>query len=136
MGEVRARVKLTNALDEELARRQQLAPEQVRVHEADALVDTGAARTVIPARVAQLLGLGIRGQQVAVYADGRRETVDISGPFVAEIDGMDTLEEAMILGDEVILGQTVLEKLDLVVDCVGQRLIPNPAHPDGPVFRI
>ena len=95
MGEVRARVKLTNALDEALARRHQLAPDQVRVHEADA-----------------------------------------SQPFIAEIDGMDTLEEAMILGDEVILGQTVLEKLDLVVDCVGQRLIPNPAHPDGPVFRI
>jgi hypothetical protein len=58
MGEVRGRVKLTNALDEELARRQQLAPEQVRVHEADALVDTGAARTVIPARVASCSAWG------------------------------------------------------------------------------
>jgi clan AA aspartic protease len=136
VGEVRAGVKLTHALDEALARRHQLAPDQVRVHEADALVDTGAARTVIPVSVAQLLGLATRGQRIAVYADGRRETVDVSEPFIAEIDGMGTLEEAMILGDEVILGQTVLEKLDLVVDCVGQRLIPNPAHPDGPVFRI
>jgi predicted aspartyl protease len=136
VGEVRAGVKLINALDEALARRHQLAPDQVRVHEADALVDTGAARTVIPVSVAQLLGLATRGQRIAVYADGHRETVDVSGPFVAEIDGIDTLEEAMILGDEVILGQTVLKKLDLVVDCVGQRLIPNPAHPDGPVFRI
>jgi hypothetical protein len=37
------------------------------------------------------------------------------------------LEDAMVLGDEVLVGQTALGKLDLMVDCAGQRLIPNPA---------
>jgi hypothetical protein len=29
-----------------------------------------------------------------------------------------------------------LEKLDLLIDCHQQRLVPNPAHPDQPVFRV
>jgi hypothetical protein len=42
MGEIRAHVKLVNAVDEALARRQQLASDQVRVYETQAQVDTGA----------------------------------------------------------------------------------------------
>ena len=41
-----------------------------------------------------------------------------------------------MFGDEVIIGQTVLEKLDLHVDCRGQPLYPNPAHPDQPVLKM
>jgi predicted aspartyl protease len=66
---------------------------------------------------------------MAAYADGRTEAVDVTGPVVVEIDGRDTLEEALILGDEVLIGQTVLEKLDLFVDSRRQRLIPNPYAP-------
>lgn len=42
----------------------------------------------------------------------------------------------MVLGDEVIVGQLVLESMDLRVDCGNQQVIPNPKHPDGPVFRV
>ena len=136
MGEVRAKVKLINALDEMLARRGQLASGQVRVYEADALVDTGAVRSIIPAQVVQQLGLALRGQRVAEYADGRRDIVGVTEPIIIEWHGRDTLEEALVLGDEVLLGQTVLEKLDLVADCVGGQLLPNPAHPDQPVSKV
>jgi len=69
-------------------------------------------------------------------ADGRREAVGVTEPLVVEIEGRDTLEEALVLGDEVIIGQTVIEKLDLLVDCVNRRLVPNPAHPDQPVSKV
>ena len=46
------------------------------------------------------------------------------------------MEEALLLGDEVLIGQTVLEKLDLFVDTQGQCLVPNPAHPDHPVTKV
>lgn len=136
MGEVRVRVNLTNAVDEALARRGQLASHQVRVYEAHALVDTGAVRSVLPIHVVERLGLAIRGQRVAEYADGRREAVSVTEPLVIEIEGRDTLEEALVLGDEVIIGQTVLEKLDLFVDPINQRVVPNPAHPDQPVSKV
>lgn len=136
MGEVRVRAKLTNAIDEALVRRGMLKPEQVRSYEADALVDTGAVRVAIPAHVMQRLGLTPRGQRVAEYADGRKDIVGVTEPLIIEIEGRDTLEEALVLGDEVLIGQTVLEKLDLFVDCANQRLIPNPAHPDQPVSKV
>jgi hypothetical protein len=46
------------------------------------------------------------------------------------------LEEALVLGDEVIVGQTVLEKLDLLPDCARHQLIANPAHRDQPVTKV
>ena len=136
MGEVRARVKLTNALDEALHRRRQLTREQIRSYETEAMVDTGAVRMVIPPQVVERLGLAIRAQRVAEYADGRKESVGSTEPIVVDLLGRDTLEEALVLGDEVLIGQTVLEKLDLLVDCANQRVIPNPAHPDQPVTKV
>jgi clan AA aspartic protease len=136
MGEVRVKARLTNAVDEALVRRGALRPEQVRTYEVDALVDTGAVRVILPTHVASRLGLGMRGQRLAEYADGRKDTVNVTEPIVVEIEGRDTLEEALVLGDEVLIGQTVLEKLDLFVDCKRRRLVGNPAHPDQPVTKV
>jgi hypothetical protein len=55
---------------------------------------------------------------------------------VLEIMGRRTTEEALVLGDELLIGQTALEKLDLLPDCQRQRLVPNPAHPDQPVSKV
>ena len=136
MGEVRVQVKLTNAVDEVLVNRGLLNPNQLRIYETQALVDTGAVRTVLPMDIVQQLGLRIRGQQLAKYADGRQEAVGLTEPVIIEVEGRETTEAALVAGDEVLIGQTVLETLDLHVDCKNQRLIPNPAHPDSPVFRI
>ncbi|MCG3162160.1 MAG: hypothetical protein JMDDDDMK_03400 [Acidobacteria bacterium] len=136
MGEVRIKVKLTNALDDALFRRGQLAKDEMRVYEADAMVDTGAVRSVIPTHVVEKLDVGIRGNRVAEYADGRKESVGLTEPVLFDLMGRDTMEEALVLGDEVLIGQTVLEKLDLLVDCANQRVIPNPAHPDQPVTKV
>lgn len=46
------------------------------------------------------------------------------------------MEECLVLGDEVLIGQTVLEKTDLLVDCANARLVPNPEHPDQPISKI
>ena len=136
MGEIRVKVKLTNAIDEELARTGKLPREQVRSYEADAMVDTGAVRSVIPQHVLQQVGATIRSNRVAEYADGRKESVGLTGPILFDVMGRDTMEEALVLGDEVLIGQTILEKLDLWADCAGRRLVPNPAHPDQPVSKV
>ena len=136
MGEIRIKVLLTNAVDESLQRQKKLAKKKVRTYEADALVDTGAVRSVIPSHVLEVLGVGIRGNRVAEYADGRQETVGITEPILFNIMGRDTADDALILGDEVLIGQTILEKLDLLADGANRRLLPNPAHPDQPVNKV
>lgn len=136
MGEVRVKVKLTNTLDRALARRGQITKDQIRTYDADALVDTGAVSSVVPDNVMRQLGLQSDGKRVAEYADGRNEVVDLTEPITFNIIGRETAEGAMVLGDEVIIGQTILEVLDMQVDCRNQQLIPNPAHPDQPVVKI
>ncbi len=136
MVEIRVKVKLTNSYDVTQHRLGALAKDQIRIYEADAMVDTGAVRSVIPSHVLEKLGVGIRGTRVAEYADGRKETVGMSEGIIFDVLNRDTLEEALILGDEVLIGQTVLEKLDLLADCANRRLLPNPAHPDQPVSKV
>ena len=136
MGEVRVRVRLTNTIDEALARRGQLPSDQVRSYETDALVDTGAVSLVIPAEVMRRLGLMPIDRYMVTYADGRSEPVEVTEPVTVRIDSRRTSDEALVLGDEVLIGQTVLAMMDLVVDTGNGRLIQNPRHPDGPLLNV
>ncbi len=136
MGAVHTKVKLTNAGDESMVSRGVLAPRYLRVYEGQALVDTGAVMLVIPQSVADELGLRIRGQQVARFANGAEELVGVTEPIILECEGRITADEALVVGDEILIGQVILEKLDLLPDCKNQRLIPNPAHPDYSVSMI
>jgi clan AA aspartic protease len=136
MGEIRVQVRLVNLQDETRLRHGELRKDEVRSYQANAMVDTGAVRSVIPAHVMEQLGVGTRGTRVAEYADGRKDTVGITEGIIFDVMGRDTIEEALVLGDEVLIGQTVLEKLDLLADCANRRLVPNPAHPDQPVSKV
>ena len=136
MGAVYSNIKLTNAIDEGMVSRGVLAPKHLRQHEEKALVDTGAVHLVISEQIAQKLGLRILDRQGVEFADGRKETVGVTEAIVVECEGRRTIEDALVVGNGVLIGQVVLEKLDLWVDCREQKLIPNPAHPDYPVSYI
>jgi clan AA aspartic protease len=136
MGAVKVKVLLSNGADEALVRSGQLRPEDVRRYEGEALVDTGAVKCVIPAPIMQQLGLTSIGKTPVKYADGRIEYVEKAGPITVRIQDRDSNEDAYVLGDEILIGQTALESMDLRVDCLNQTLVQNPEHPNGPVFRV
>lgn len=136
MGEIREKVLLINAVDEELARTGRISADEVRKVEVEGVVDTGAVRSVLPTHIVSQLGLSIRGQRLARYADGRSDTVGVTSPVIFKCLTRDTVEEALVLGDEVLIGQTVLEKLDLLADCTNHRLVPHPDRPNQPVSMV
>jgi len=136
MGEVKVQVKLTNAFDQEKADEGRLKPSRVRTLRTEATVDTGAVRCVLPPHAAKRLGLKPRGQRVVEFADGRKETVSVVRGVLFEIMDREAEEDAYVLGDEVLIGQTVLEVMDLLIDNRRRRVIPNPAHPDQPVNKL
>lgn len=115
MGEVVVRVKLSNLIDLERA----AAGEPVTV------------RSVIPERVARELGLRVGPGREVGLADSSRKMVGVARGLVIEILGREVEEEAFVLGDEVLIGQTTLEVTALVVDCANGSVYPNPANPDG-----
>jgi hypothetical protein len=136
MNYMHTQVRLRNAMDEARARRGMLESDKVRTCNVDAVVDTESVWCVIPSDIAERLGLTIRGQRTMEQADDFRDMVPVTGAIYVEILGRDTVEEALVYGTEVRIGYTVLAKLDLVADCPNRRLVPNPAHPDGPVTKV
>ena len=136
MGQVHIRVILTNHREAVMARLGQLEASRVHRYETEALIDTGAVRSAIPAAVADRLGLFRLRRTDAKYADGRVEEVDVTEAITVEILGRETEINPMVLGEQLLLGVMVLEGLDLIVDCLRQRLVPYQGTQDQPVFRI
>jgi predicted aspartyl protease len=105
MGTVRARINLTNAIDDELVNRGLLAPRLLRVIEAEGLVNTGAVSLVIPVKMASELGLRIIGQRKVKSANGSEEVIGFTGPVIVECLGRKTVDEALVVGNDVLIGQ-------------------------------
>src|SRR5437870_4533455 len=136
MGQVHVPVVLINYREEVLARLGQFDANQIHRYETEALIDTGAVRSVIPPAVADRLGLVRLDRTEAKYANSGVEEVDVTEVFTVEILGRRTTTTAMVLSEHVLLGVTVLEELDFAVDTTRQRLIPNQGTWDQPVFRV
>jgi clan AA aspartic protease len=100
-----------------------------------ALVDTGAFMMVLPVNIAVGLGFDLEEMSTreATLADGSRVRRPVV-PLQVAIQGRSCSADAILMGDECMVGVLVLEALGLVVDPVQQRVIPNPKHPEGPLL--
>ncbi len=125
MGRVTEKVKLTNFV----------APEKSVVIEA--LIDTGATMISVPQSVIEELGLRKLRETTVRYADNRRVAKPVYGVVTAEIKGrageFDVLAEPN--GSRPLVGQILLEQLDLIVDPGGRRVIANPRSPEMPMVE-
>ena len=135
MGEIRASVTLENSGDREYVYRGDRVEGDVRRTTVEGVVDTGAVSLVIPEEIATELGLRTLGTRTVVYADERREQRPVTGVTI-EIGDLATQTEAIVgpAGSEILIGQLVLEALDLIADCRKGKL--EPRHPEGPVLAI
>jgi hypothetical protein len=80
------------------------------------------------------LGLTLMTHATGKLADGSSVNVGLCSAIAFEIMGRETSEEAYVMGDEVLIGQTTLQGTDLLVDCKDHRVIGK--HPEGPIFRM
>jgi hypothetical protein len=121
-------IVVSNNSDVERADQGQLPPDQIRREVVPAVVDTGAVKLCLPQAVVERLGLSVGKGHVAVrYADGRRDTREVTGAVYVEVLGRGDVFSAVIEPDltTALLGAIVLEDLDLLVDCKLQRLMPR-----------
>jgi len=131
MGRFSVEFKLANSIDVADERRGLLPADQVRKITIEGLVDTGATRLVIPANVAEQLGVREVGEVQVRYADRRRETRQLVDDVLVELLGRQATFRAVVEPnrDSALIGAIVFEELDFVVDCVTQKLYPrDPAH--------
>jgi clan AA aspartic protease len=127
MGRFSVDLKLTNSEDILLAKNGLLRSDEIRQSTVRGVVDTGATQLVIPAAVAERLGLPETGEMRVRYADRRRETRKVVENIRVELLGRGFNFHAIVEPNRntALIGAVVLEVLDFVVDCVAQRLYPR-----------
>ncbi len=122
MGLTYATLKLTNLFNRQAV-------------EINALVDTGATFMCVTEEIALQLGFDITevSCQMVTLADGHQLKVPKIAPIEIAFENRTYVTEAVVLGNEALLGVIPLEAMDLIVDSRKQALIVNPQHPNYPV---
>ena len=136
MGEIRADVTLENAVDRGVFDRGHGDEAHIRRSTVDGIVDTGAVTLVLPQNVVERLGLERQGTAFVACADERRDERPLAGPVTVRI-GNRAMVTNCVVGpppSEPLIGQVVLETLDLIADCTNRTLTPR--YPDYPLVKL
>lgn len=138
MGAVKVEVRLENFIDRVNAQEGLLPASQVRALQIQGLVDTGAVMNLFPRDVVEYLGVPIGDSVIVTLADERREEMPMAEGIHLTTAGRSVTLPCLVGPPqcEALLGQVLLEVLDLVVDCPGRRLLPNPASPIYPSLSL
>ena len=139
MGEIVASMELENTVDRDNAS-DGLRDESTTVRRTtvEGVVDTGAIMLMLPEDVVGRLGLRTRRQVTVTYANEYREIRQVAGPVAVQI-GNRFMNADCIVGpplSEPLIGQIVLEALDLVADCANRTVGPRPESPDRPLLKL
>ena len=138
MGEIVALMELENTVDRDNASDGLRDESAVRRATVEGVVDTGAVMLMLPEDVVGRLGLRTRRQVAVTYANEYREIREVAGPVTVHI-GNRFMNADCIVGlpsSEPLIGQIVLEALDLVADCANRTVGPRPESPDTPVLKL
>jgi predicted aspartyl protease len=123
-------VELVNDEDVVRAKAGIIPADQIRRATIRGVVDSGATRLVIPVSVAQQLGLEPSGRTDVRYADGRVAERAIAERIRLTYGGRSSIFNAILEPgrESALIGAIVLEDLDFLIDCSGQRLVPRDPH--------
>ncbi len=106
--------------------------------ELEAVIDTGATLSSLPADVVKELDLKKLREVEVKYADNRIEKRNVCGGVfikIKEREGIfEVIEEKK--GTQPLIGQVVLESLDLVVNPKERVITPNPESPEIPRLEL
>ena len=138
MGEIVVDVELENDQDRTLFEHGFAREGEIRSETIPAVADTGAMMLALPEDVVSRLGLERAETIIATLADGSRTEVPVVKRVSIRIGTRQMLTDAMVIpsGADPLIGQIVMERLDLIADCANQTLHPRPESPDRPLLRL
>jgi hypothetical protein len=136
MGRVTAEVALANNRDIVLAEDGKLPLTEIRRTTVSGIVDSGAARLVLPPHVIQTLGISPDGETGVRYADQRTARRPIVHNVWLELCGRGSVFSAIVEPDrkDALIGAIVMEELDLIIDCTRNEV--RPRDPDRIISEI
>jgi len=137
-GRISVEIELENYLDKGMALKGYIKESEIRRAKVKALVDTGAVLLMLPQDLVEELGLEYLRRAIVRYADERLEERDVAGVVIIKI-GKRIMSTDCIVGpprSEPLIGQIVLEGMDLIIDPVEQKLTPRPESPYLPELKL
>ena len=138
MGEIVVDAELENPIDRGVFERGYGKESDIRRTSVKAVVDIGAVMIMLPQNVVERLGAAVSGTVIVTYADERREERPTAGPFTLRLCNR-SMPVDCVVGpplSEPLIGQIVLERLDLIADCTNRVLVPRPESPDYPLLKL
>jgi len=139
VGDVYVDIIIENCEDKVLARKGYLDPGKIRSEKVRVLVDSGCTMLVLPQDLVEKLGLHISKEKVIVtYANEQKDERSVASELSVRV-GERSMATDCVVGppaSEPLLGQLVLERLDLLVDCKNGKLIPRPESPYLPLLKM
>ena len=138
MGEIVVDVELENRGDRALFERGYGRESDIRRATVEAVVDTGAVMSMLPRNVVERIGVGVHGNAIVTHADERKEECPVAGPLTLRICNR-LVSTDCVVGpplSEPLVGQIVLEALDLVADRTNRVLTPRPESPEYPLLKM
>lgn len=138
MGEIKVKIDLENFGDRYLFIKNKIKEDEIRKYQIDGMVDTGAVMLVLPQDVVDKLGLEILRKVIVTYADERKEERPVAGTVTIKI-GDRFMNSDCVVGpplSEALIGQIILEELDLIADCQSQALVTRPESPIYPSLKL
>ena len=138
MGEIVVDIQLESLADRAAAKAGLLRDADVRRATIAAVADTGAMMLALPEDVVSQLGLEQLDSITATYADGRQAELQVAGSLIVQIGDRWMAAECVVVpqGADALIGQLVMERLDLIPDPAKQTLNPRPESPDRPLIRL
>jgi predicted aspartyl protease len=127
MGRFSMKLEVANNVDVVRAESGDIPSDSVRRIEVDGVVDTGAAQLVLPGHAAQALGLEGAWNATVKYADGHTQSRPVVKNVWLRLCDRESVFSAIVEPDRktALIGEIVLEALDLIVDCTTQRVYPR-----------
>lgn len=138
MGEIKVRIKLENNGDLFLREVGKLGKQKIRAEEVDAMVDTGAVMMLLPQDLVERIGLGKLGKAIVTLANEQKVEMDRAGTILLTVAGRKMPTDCLVgpPGCEPLIGQLVMESLDLIPDPLKRTLTPRPESPYLPSLKL
>ena len=138
MGEIRISVRLENEGDILLREAGKFGRRKTRSLDIDAVVDTGAVMTLLPQEAVEALGVETRGSIVVQLANDQRIELPLTSGLRLTIAGREMVTDCLVgpPGCEALIGQIVMERLDLIADPAKRTLTPRPESPFHPTLKL
>ena len=98
--------------------------------EVKASADSGALHLCISEHIALQLDLEVLEKREVTIADGSKKLVNYVGPLEVQFENRKCFTGALVLGDEVLLGEIPMEDMDLVLLPSLRKVSVNPQNPN------